>query len=65
MDTYKVSRRSATRRLLFSVAPLGTVTLSAPISVVAATNGFSVSTPSSTYDVANGFLTFDFQTSKD
>ncbi|AWF94676.1 MucBP domain-containing protein [Weissella cibaria] len=65
MDTYKVSRRSATRRLLFSVALLGTVTLSAPISVVAATDGFSVTTPSSTYDVANGFLTFDSQTSKD
>ena len=44
MDTYKVSRRSATRRLLFSVALLGTVTLSAPISVVAATDGFSVLT---------------------
>lgn len=59
-----MSTSKTSRRLLLSAVVLSAMTLTSPI-VVSAADGFSVATPSSTIDVANGFLTFDKQTSAD
>lgn len=59
-----MSTSKTSRRLLLSAVVLSAMTLTSPI-VVSAADGFSVSTPVSTVDVANGFLTFDKQTSAD
>ena len=59
-----MSTSKTSRRLLLSAVVLSAMTLTSPI-VVSAADGFSVATPASTIDVANGFLTFDKQTSAD
>lgn len=59
-----MSTSKTSRRLLLSAVVLSAMTLTSPI-VVSAADGFPVATPASTIGVANGFLTFDKQTSAD